>query len=166
MRSLRLIILLVAAAFSAGCSTLGVYESDFSCPASYNGRCISMQGAYDIAKKGQDSPEFDPAVKKDKKKSCENDEDSCGDDSENELGRRLNSEEVAHVSYKESLFKKFDGLLKEPTTPVVAPPQVMRVLLLPYKGEGNELYMLRHVYFFLDEPRWILGDSLVAIEED
>jgi len=42
----------------------------------------------------------------------------------------------------------------------------MRVLLLPYKGEGNELFMLRHVYFFVDEPRWVLGDSLLAIDEE
>jgi len=75
-------------------------------------------------------------------------------------------EESAHVSYKQSLFKRFDDLLQEPATPVVAPPQVMRVLLLPYKGDGNELYMLRHVYFFVDEPRWVLGDSLIALEEE
>ena len=51
--------------------------------------------------------------------------------------------------YQEALYKELAGLLKEPITPVVAPPKVMRVLLLPYKGDANELYMLRYIYFFV-----------------
>jgi conjugal transfer pilus assembly protein TraV len=62
--------------------------------------------------------------------------------------------------YQEALYKELAGLLKEPLTPIVAPPKVMRVLLLPYKGDSNELYMLRYIYFFVEEPKWILGDYL------
>jgi len=151
----------VLTATLAGCGGFGVYESEFSCPNSYNGRCVSVSSAYELAHKGQDGPEYDPAVQKEK-----------GAKSPEEKGEKkdkqpaASGEEAAHVSYKESLFKRFDGLLREPATPVVAPPQVMRVLLLPYKGEGNELFMLRHVYFFVDEPRWVLGDSLLAIDEE
>jgi conjugal transfer pilus assembly protein TraV len=36
----------------------------------------------------------------------------------------------------------------------------MRVLLLPYKGEGGELFMPRYVYFMADDPRWIMGGYL------
>lgn len=152
MRGLRLLFLLAIVAVTAGCSTVGVYESEFSCPQSYNGRCISLPEAHDLAVSGKDGPQHDPSTRK----------ASSG----KELRTSVTGEEQAHVTYKESLFKRFDSILKEPATPVVAPPQVMRVLLLPYKGDSNELYMLRHVYFFVEEPRWVLGDSLVGIEED
>jgi len=150
MKLRHFVSLLLLSAISAGCSTLGVYESEFSCPQTYNGRCISLQGAYDLALEGKDNPPKEAAKQEEQK----------------ELAPLPNPEEAAHTSYKESLYKRFDGLLKEPSTPMVAPPQVMRVLLLPYKGEGNELFMLRYVYFFVDEPRWVLGDSLIDNEEE
>lgn len=151
MRFRHIAMLLVFSMALGGCGTMGVYESDFSCPQTYNGRCISLQGAYDLALEGKDTPS----------KTL-----SQTEGGERSLVPQPDPEEVAHTSYKESLYKRFDGLLKEPATPMVAPPQVMRVLLLPYKGESNELYMLRYVYFFVDEPKWVLGDSLISIEED
>lgn len=153
---IRWFVLLATLTVTTGCSVFGVYESEFSCPASYNGRCVSLPGAYDLALSGKDSAEHDPNVAKVK----------VNQEAEEAHGDTMDREGAAHASYKESLFKRLDTLIKEPTTPVIAPPQAMRVLLLPYKGEGNELYMLRYVYFFVDEPRWILGDSLVAPEED
>jgi len=77
-----------------------------------------------------------------------------------------NTEERNYNQYRSALFDKFSDLLKEPKTPIVAPPKVMRVLFLPYTGQENEFYMLRYVYFFVDKPRWILGDSVTAIGED
>ena len=62
--------------------------------------------------------------------------------------------------YQEEVYRKLTGLLREPVTPLVAPPRIMRVLLLPYKGEGGELFMPRYVYFMADDPRWILGGYL------
>jgi len=153
---MRFAVLIGLSLVAAGCAGgLGVYESEFSCPQTYNGRCISVPDAHDLALKGHDGPEYDPNVESSVVKKKAQQEDGLA-----------SGEESAHVSYKQSLFKRFDDLLQEPATPVVAPPQVMRVLLLPYKGDGNELYMLRHVYFFVDEPRWVLGDSLIALEEE
>jgi len=56
----------VLTATLAGCGGFGVYESEFSCPNSYNGRCVSVSSAYELAHKGQDGPEYDPAVQKEK----------------------------------------------------------------------------------------------------
>lgn len=148
----RIIAVLFLVATLTGCSA-GVYSSEFTCPTSYNGRCISLPTAYDLARSGKDMPPGHEEKNDDLPKVPI-------------AGSDLPPVESAHLSYKESLFKKFDSLLQEPTTPVVAPPQVMRVLLLPYKGEANELYMLRYVYFFVDEPKWILGDSVVDIGEE
>jgi conjugal transfer pilus assembly protein TraV len=153
---IRISLLMAVTSLFAGCSVFGIYDSEFACPNTYNGRCISLDGAHTLSKEGKDGPQYDPDVKKKKKSS----------DDETEAVRQPNAEESAQSQYKESLYKRLDSLVKEPRTPVVAPPQVMRVMLLPYKGDGNELYMLRHVYFFVDEPRWVLGDSISAIEED
>lgn len=138
----------------AGCSVVMPYESEFSCKGGIGGKCVSLDEAYDDSKRDTDGPLIQSAANT-TKAAIERPGNGLTD-----------QEEKAHSSYKQSLFQRLDGLLKEPSTPIVAPPQVMRVLLLPYKGEGNELYMLRYVYFFVDEPRWVLGDSLIETGED
>jgi len=65
-----------------------------------------------------------------------------------------------NLLYQEEVYRKLTGLLRDPVTPLVAPPRVMRVLLLPYKGDGGELFMPRYVYFMADDPRWIMGGYL------
>jgi conjugal transfer pilus assembly protein TraV len=56
-------------------------------------------------------------------------------------------------------------MLKAPNTPLIAPPQVMRVLVLPYKGDMNELYMMRYIYLLIDDPKWVVGNYLIDAEE-
>lgn len=168
MQVFQLMAMFFLLSFTAGCAGgLGVYESDFSCPNSYNGRCISMQGAYDAAVSGQDSADYDPAViKKKKEMEEESGEKTSGNQvSENVMDPRV-GEQNAYSAYKESLYNKFSSLIQTSVTPMVAPPKVMKVLLLPYRGEGNELFMLREVFFFVDEPKWILGDTVVELEEE
>ena len=65
-------------------------------------------------------------------------------------------------AYQEGVYKKLAGLLEEPKTPLIAPPKVMRVLLLPYKND-RDLYMYRYVYFVVDDFRWVL-DGTPAVE--
>jgi conjugal transfer pilus assembly protein TraV len=144
----------------SACSTLMPYDSEFTCPGSFHGKCISLQGAYEESVNGLDGK---PAVDK---KGVPKVTASVKLDASRDVDGLDNQEIVAHTSYKESLFKRLDGLIKDPTTPMVAPPQVMRILLLPYKGEGNELYSPRYVYFFVDDPKWVIGDSVEASEED
>ncbi len=62
--------------------------------------------------------------------------------------------------YHDALYGRITGLLREPETPVVVPPKVMRVLMLPYEGEDNELFMPRYAYIFTEPPRWVLTDPL------
>ncbi|HHL35616.1 MAG TPA: hypothetical protein ENJ30_14755, partial [Desulfobulbaceae bacterium] len=50
------------------------------------------------------------------------------------------------------------GLLQEEKKPLLQPPTILRVLLLPYKGEGGELFMSRYVYVKIEDSRWILTD--------
>ncbi len=62
--------------------------------------------------------------------------------------------------YQEALYGRMAGLLKEPETPMVVAPKVMRVLMLPYEGQDEELYLYRYAYMFTDRPRWIMTDPL------
>jgi conjugal transfer pilus assembly protein TraV len=41
---------------------------------------------------------------------------------------------------------------------MLQPPKILRVLLLPYKGEDNELFMTRYVYVKIEDSKWILTD--------
>lgn len=51
-------------------------------------------------------------------------------------------------------------LLKEPKAPILEPPKVIRVLILPYKGAGEELFMARYAYLKVDKAQWILTGGI------
>jgi len=50
------------------------------------------------------------------------------------------------------------GLLEEPRKPLLQPPKILRVLLLPYEGEGQELFMTRYAYVKVEDSNWILSE--------
>ncbi len=130
-RILTLGFLIVSLVLLSGCNP---YASEFTCPRTDNGKCMSVADAY--AESLRPVPLEPESKKKDDKKSAD------------------------EQSWQGEMQKKISGLLKEPNTPLVVQPTVMRVLMLPYRGEQNELYMLRYVYMFVDEPRWVVGDYL------
>ena len=123
----------------AACSTAGnainPYKSNFNCPYKESGKCISMTGAYDESRKGDPhltNPALDPS--------------------------KVQAPGTGEKAYQESVYKKLTGLLEEPKTPLIAPPKVMRVLLLPYKND-RDLYMYRYAYFTVDDFRWVLDGN-------
>ncbi len=134
-----------------GCGTMGnalnPYQSEFSCPLSDKGQCIGVPQAYDKAT-GKD-PEL--AVNIPRKKAQVLTPADPGTPTQTS---------TAETAYEQASYQKLAGLLREPVTPVVAPPKVMRVLILPYKSGENDLYMARYAYFIVDDPRWVLGDYL------
>ena len=148
MRKLNLLLFLgiAIAALSSGCSTVGEainpYSAQFKCEMTDNGRCTSMTGAY------LGSLQKDP---------------KSGKNVNGKNGKTADPPTAAssETAYQEALFKKLSGLLEEPTTPVIAPPKVMRVLLLPYKAE-KDLFMYRYVYFVVDDYAWVLGDDVLG----
>jgi len=139
----------LAALLLCGCSTvLNPYQSSFNCPETENGKCVSVQTAY--------RESLNPLVK--------NEGEGCADCGKEKLVETVASPE--EQGYRAALLSRLTGLLREPETPIVAPPQVMRVLLLPYKGDGGELFMPRYAYFFVDRPSWILDGYLVEKGDD
>jgi conjugal transfer pilus assembly protein TraV len=59
---------------------------------------------------------------------------------------------------QDSRYKILIGLLQEVEKPILQPPKILRVLLLPYKGEEGELFMTRYVYVKIEDSQWILTD--------
>ncbi len=55
-------------------------------------------------------------------------------------------------------YKVVAELLQEEKKPLLQPPKILRVLLLPYKGEDEELFMSRYVYIKIEDSKWILTD--------
>ncbi len=118
----RLLLCAMSAFALTGC--LNPYPSDFNCPDTYNGKCVSVEDAYHASRQSLTGTPSPPGP---------------GD-------------------YQEALFDRMAGLLREPETPLVVPPKVMRVLMLPYEGKEEELYLHRYAYIFTDRPRWVLAD--------
>ena len=137
-KSMSAVLLL---ALLAACSTVGntinPYKSNFNCPYKESGKCISMTGAYDESRRRP------IAAQRTRPKAAV---------------LPTNGEKA----YQEGVYKKLAGLLDEPKTPLIAPPKVMRVLLLPYKND-KDLYMYRYAYFVVDDFRWVL-DGNPALE--
>ena len=134
----------------SGCAIINPYDSEFSCPeTSSRGKCISVNSAYKEVTSSSTSNFTETKTDK---------------PDEQKDGETRETQNYNH--YRSALYDKFGKLLKEPKTPVVSPPKTMRVLLLPYTGQDNEFYMLRYVYFFVDDARWLLGDSVTSNDEE
>ena len=58
---------------------------------------------------------------------------------------------------------KVADLLHEPQAPMIAPPKVLRVLILPYKGNGD-LFMARYAYLQVEQANWVLTNVDEGLE--
>lgn len=125
------IISLPLALLLTGCGpVLNPYNEDFKCRAKDDaGECIDTPTAYQKAR----YPKTETAV-------------------------TLDPAETAQHELQENRYKIVSELLKEETKPLLQPPKILRVLLLPYKGEDEELFMSRYVYLKIEDSQWVLTD--------
>jgi len=160
-----------------GCgAALNPYKDDFSCPDHDRGKCIRVEGAY---KESLQRRNGGALSEKENRKACEKcreeakknnvSEDAyCSACNIPETGKPANKHVVNQSSetiYQNAVNNKLAAMLKAPNTPLIAPPQVMRILVLPYKGDMNELYMMRYVYLLIDDPKWVVGNYLMDSDE-
>ena len=68
------------------------------------------------------------------------------------------STSTSQIEAQNSRYKMLADLLEAPETPVLNPPRILRVLLLPYKGENNELFMTRYAYLEIEPAQWVLTE--------
>lgn len=162
-------VLLCLIFLSSGCSRLfNPYSSEFSCPDPYKGTCQATKDSYKDSLSGADqqaSETFraqqasnpEPKPKRDGEKDCTKCSNGTSKGCNNCSAQPSKPSEEA--LYKKELFSKLTSLIEEPRTPIVVPPDVMRILLLGYTGDENELFSHRYIYIFTNEPRWIIDPS-------
>ncbi|MDH5543683.1 MAG: TraV family lipoprotein [Nitrospinota bacterium] len=160
------------ALFASACaSVMNPYEGDFTCPKTHNGKCVSINEAYEESINGK---KIEKPKLKSKQVSKPTQDESFLDSNGMQLyefekpvkklkenSEKENSLELLEPSemYQDALYSEMSALIKEPVTPVVRVPNTVRVLLLPYKDdetEGEMLFMYRYVFFILEKPYWIL----------
>ena len=139
----KVLLLFIVSLFLAGCSVFNPYHSQFMCPNPYPGKCVPLKQAYEESKKN-----VEPGNESEKK-------DKKSDISENKIKESSEEEYI----YRTEFYKEMASILKQPSTPFVVPPKVMRVLILPYTTKSNTLEMSRYVYFFATLPRWVLNQE-------
>ncbi|OGT92504.1 MAG: hypothetical protein A2286_14630 [Gammaproteobacteria bacterium RIFOXYA12_FULL_61_12] len=125
--------LLACAFFISGCgAALNPYHENFNCKApAGDGRCLDTPDAY---------------------------EEAVNPPSKDKEGARQQASTSSRHEVQETRYKLLSELLSEPKAPLLEPPKVLRVLLLPYRGANEELFMARHVYIKVEEARWVLTD--------
>lgn len=146
MKSLYpLLPLLILSACAPMQNAVNPYEEDFKCRAKDDtGKCIDTPSAYQEAR----FPEAgDPS-------DCPN----CPENSESINPAAPEPRNAGRIDAQSSRYRVLTELLEEPDKPMLEPPKIMRVLMLPYKGEQDELFMPRYVYLKLRDSQWILTD--------
>jgi conjugal transfer pilus assembly protein TraV len=146
------LFLLLPLLFLSGCGGVGrivnPYEENFKCRTRDDaGKCISTPSAYKEAR----FPDTDHASET----SCTN---TNGDTVPCPPATTTDASNINQLTAQNSRYKTLTALLTEPDKPMLEPPGIMRVLMLPYKGENDELFMTRYVYLKLRESQWVLTD--------
>ena len=175
MRRVVTSLVLLAALMSFSCAgVLHPYEGDFSCPDPDNGKCVSMKEAYDESVRGVNPPRMEETRNE---IQCRQDtfddhevlipwegEKTCiqpAIQKTAEPGHKGTRDgAVPEKTDRDALHERLSLLVTKPVTPTVRPPEVMRILYLPYTTDGNTLNMLRYSYIVVGEPRWILDPAL------
>lgn len=136
-------LLLTVSFILFGCgAAFNPYESQFECPQAEKGKCVGIPEAY-----------------KESLNSTVNGTYNVYEEIYGKRGEMLLT--PTEERYVESLYQKLTDLLKEPNTPVVMPPKVVRVLVLPYSEESNKaLYSSRYIFVLVDEPKWLLHNII------
>ena len=129
-------------------SIINPYEENFKCRTKDDaGKCIDTPSAYKEARFSDANDVTRDAA------TCTNangDKVPCHPPVSNTNKNQLTAQD--------SRYKVLTELLEEPDKPMLEPPKIMRVLMLPYKGESDELFMTRYVYLKLKESQWVLTD--------
>ncbi|WP_319587931.1 TraV family lipoprotein [uncultured Desulfobulbus sp.] len=130
---MRIIAYLAALVLVSGCAgvkdAVNPYEENFRCKArDSEGKCLDTPTAYKEARLPDNQ------------------------------GIETNSINISQIEAQNSRYKALTDLLEAPETPVLNPPKILRVLLLPYRGENNELFMTRYAYLEIEPSQWALTE--------
>ncbi|MEM1660975.1 MAG: TraV family lipoprotein [Candidatus Bathyarchaeia archaeon] len=138
----RIILLGSLLLLNACGAVMNPYYSEFECPQIEKGKCVGVGEAY------REAIQAEKALQ-------------TGNYTFSLLEKESLEEELVKERelLRKQIFEKMSGVLRDPQTPILLNPQVIRILILPY-AQGKTLYMGRYVYVVLEEPRWLF-DNLI-----
>ncbi len=146
----RYLITLFLIIIVTGCSPkklFNPYEEDFACKGGgNNGDCMSTREAYEESLRYQ--YHCDNGKYRNKKR------ESAGTDKNGKEKTHKPMPPTSGDIYRDKKFETLTKLVDEEAPPLVVPPDVVRVLILPYTSSDNDMYGLRYSYFFATEPSW------------
>ena len=136
---LIIVLIFMALLSFTGCASIfNPYQEEFQCPETYKGKCVSMKTAYNESIEGveynKEEGKENPLVK-----------------SNTPISKNAQDE------YQKRLYKKLADIIEEPEVPVVIPPKILRVLILSYTNNANDMYGHRFVYILAQEPKWVFS---------
>lgn len=186
---IRAVLLIGILSVTSGCaSMLNPFEEKMPCPETPKGKCISLKGAYteSVVDTAASDAEMETMMRT-KQMSADAGtftpgkaqpvygEDTLAlmtpahqdDDHQHKGGTpvmvqtlRPARESHAQNQYREASYNKLAKLIRDPVTPMVKPPEVMRILVFPYEDDDDALNMLQYTYVMLDRPKFVFGDYL------
>lgn len=146
------LILPLIAILCSGCAFMFPYEKEFACKRGTNmGKCIDSMKAYEESTSGEQRHEFaQPASKQKKKSKKEEVTDSLKP-----------APSSGYQQYKDSEYRQISKVLDKPITPILKKPQVLQILVLPYRTHnGTQLNGNRYVHVIMEDSAFILGDVM------
>ena len=144
-----------------GCSSVGEifnpYDSEFMCPEVGYGKCATMDQAY---KESYEAHAENEMVLTEQGAEAVSDNEECGkcQEEEKEEGEAapVKREPDPEYIYRDRLFKEMASVIEDSETPLLAPPEIGRVLILNYSDTEDIFYSSRHIYFITKDPQWVL----------
>jgi hypothetical protein len=123
------------------------YQEESQCLYNDFGKCIPIDIAYKEARTGQD---FGGT------KVNGNSEESLLNNFNNFFDNNNNNN---NNHYRQEIYNKQKQLIRDSKTPLLAPAQVYRVLVLPYKSQDSSIWHEpKYVYYVEQEPKWVLDE--------
>ena len=175
-------ILISSILLLSSCSTLlNPYEEDFTCPYIEAGACQSAQAAYQTALHDSEPSSLSKASSSGEVTGFRPTLSHSRIESPSLLGftrtapilrltpvrieDRASADKAARRTYRTLTYNRLTSLLRAPETPMLAQPEVIRVLLLPrVDDETGSITMSRFRYLIVKPSRWVLEDPFVKEE--
>jgi conjugal transfer pilus assembly protein TraV len=142
-KTLKVPLLFLSTLLLASCGPiLNPYEEHFKCKApAEDGKCLDTPSAYLEARYSEPS---------------QVDSETCPDCPK---GTPPTATASTTIPPHDTRYRLLADLLEEPEKPLLRPPKILRVLMLPYEGEGGELFMTRYVYLQVENGKWLLTEQ-------
>lgn len=161
----RSLLLLLTGVALSGCATmLNPYDEDYYCRATdEGGKCMDVLAAYTDAVVS--SPEMERRLQAPPGRVAASPPAAVPATGASGAVPAPPQPPAADLTPREQYLSARDAkladLLREPKTPLLAPPKLLRVLILPYKEKGDafdELFMYRYTYLKLENSDFVLTD--------